>query len=69
MSLAQMATLRLKTKDDQLHQGRISTNSSIQRAKLDHQMSQDPPSVMESFLALIFHTPTFFTSTELVKHK
>jgi hypothetical protein len=36
MSLAQRATPRLKIEDDQLHQGRISTNSSLQRAKLDH---------------------------------
>jgi hypothetical protein len=33
------------------------------RSQVDHQMSQDPPSMMESFLTLIFHTPTLFTST------
>jgi hypothetical protein len=57
MSLTRRATPRMKAKEDQPHQGRISTNSSLQRAKLDHQMSQDPPSMMESFLALILLTP------------
>jgi hypothetical protein len=62
MSLARMATPIMRAKEDQPRQGKISTNSSLQRAKLDHQMSQDPPSIMESFVALILIMATFSTS-------
>jgi hypothetical protein len=61
MSSTRMATPGLRAKEDQPRQGRISTNSSLQRAKRNHQMSQDPPSVMESFFALILVTATFST--------
>ena len=44
-----MKTPRLETEDDQLHQERMSTNSSLQGSSEITKISQDPQSWMESF--------------------
>jgi hypothetical protein len=51
-----METPRLETEDDQPHQERISTNSSLQGFKPDPQRNEDPQSWMESSLTLLFIT-------------
>jgi hypothetical protein len=50
MSLIWITTSRTKIEDDQLHQERMSTNSSLQGSSEITKMSQDPQSWMESFL-------------------
>jgi hypothetical protein len=57
---------RLETEDDQPHQEKISTNSSLQGSSGITKMSQDRQSGMESFLTL--PKPIHALDTSFIRH-